>query len=157
MFTAQNMKFSIKDFFSKRDQIPSFLQIWSHLLKKSLMENFIFCAVVSISQEVIILLWNYFITLVNTHLNHANWTLIILSNSRWPTIICFKHYMSIISKLMPSYYPTCFLLLLLLLLNCCFKYWFLEKPRMKEQMRIQRPVRYLSFFWENSLRFSAIN
>ena len=38
-------KFSIKDFFSKYDQIHSFLQIWSHLLKKSLMENFIFYAV----------------------------------------------------------------------------------------------------------------
>ena len=34
-FTAQEAKFSIKDFFSK----------WSHLLKKSLMENFIFCLV----------------------------------------------------------------------------------------------------------------
>ena len=44
-FTAQEMKFSIKDFFSKCDQICSFLGIWSHLLKKSLMENFIFCAV----------------------------------------------------------------------------------------------------------------
>ena len=43
--TAQKMKFSIKDFFRKRDQIRSFLRIWSHLLKKSLMENFIFCAV----------------------------------------------------------------------------------------------------------------
>ena len=31
------MKFSIKDFFSKRDQI-----YWSHLLKKYLMENFFF-------------------------------------------------------------------------------------------------------------------
>ena len=40
--TAQKMKFSIKDFFSKRDQIRSFLWIWSHLMKKSLMENFIF-------------------------------------------------------------------------------------------------------------------
>ena len=39
------MKFSIKDFFRKCDQIRSFLLIWSHLLKKSLMENFIFCAV----------------------------------------------------------------------------------------------------------------
>ena len=39
------MKFSIKDFFSKCDQICSFLRIWSHLMKKSLMENFIFCAV----------------------------------------------------------------------------------------------------------------
>ena len=36
------MKFSIKDFFSKCDQIRSFLRIWSHLLKKFLMENFIF-------------------------------------------------------------------------------------------------------------------
>ena len=32
----------MKDFFSKCDQICSFLRIWSHLLKKSLMENFIF-------------------------------------------------------------------------------------------------------------------
>ena len=35
------MKFSIKGFFSKCNQIRSFLRIWSHLLKKSLMENFI--------------------------------------------------------------------------------------------------------------------
>ena len=39
------IKFSIKDFFSTCDQLRSFLRIWSHLLKKSLMENFIFCAV----------------------------------------------------------------------------------------------------------------
>ena len=44
-FTAQKMKFSIKDFFSKCDQIRRKLRIWSHLLKKSIMENFIFCAV----------------------------------------------------------------------------------------------------------------
>ena len=43
--TAQKMKFSIEDFSSKCVQIRSFLRIWSHLLKKSLMENFIFCAV----------------------------------------------------------------------------------------------------------------
>ena len=36
------MKFSIKDLFSKWDQIRSFLRIWSHLLKKSLMENLFF-------------------------------------------------------------------------------------------------------------------
>ena len=42
--TAQKMKFSIKDLFSKCDQIRRFLWIWSHLLKKSLMENFILCA-----------------------------------------------------------------------------------------------------------------
>ena len=40
--TAQKMRFSIKDFFSKCDQIRSFLRIWSHLLKKSLLENLIF-------------------------------------------------------------------------------------------------------------------
>ena len=40
--TAQKMKFSIKDFFSKCEQIRKKLQICSHLLKKSLMENFIF-------------------------------------------------------------------------------------------------------------------
>ena len=43
-------KFSIKDFFSKCDQIRRKLQIWYHLQKKSLMENFIFCAV---SEEVL--------------------------------------------------------------------------------------------------------
>ena len=35
----------VKDFFNKCDQIGSFLMIWSHLLKKFLIENFIFCAV----------------------------------------------------------------------------------------------------------------
>ena len=40
--TAQKIKFFIKDFFSKCDQIRGKLQIWSHLLKKSLMESFIF-------------------------------------------------------------------------------------------------------------------
>ena len=41
--TAQKMKFSMKDFFSKCDQIRIFLWIWSNLLEKSLIENFIFC------------------------------------------------------------------------------------------------------------------
>ena len=44
--TAQKMKLSIKDFFSKCNQICSFLKIWLHLPKKSLTKNFIFCAVV---------------------------------------------------------------------------------------------------------------
>ena len=43
--TAQKMKFSMKDFFSKCHEIRRKLPIWSHLLKKSLMENFLFCAV----------------------------------------------------------------------------------------------------------------
>ena len=44
VYTAQKMKFSIKDLSSKCDQICSFLRIWSHLPEKSLIENFIFCA-----------------------------------------------------------------------------------------------------------------
>ena len=47
-FTAQKMKFFIKDFLSNCDQICRKLRrlwIWSHFLKKSLMEKFIFCAV----------------------------------------------------------------------------------------------------------------
>ena len=43
--TSQKMTFFIKVFFSKCDQIDIFLRIWSHLLKKSLIENFNFCAV----------------------------------------------------------------------------------------------------------------
>ena len=45
LYTAQKIKFSIKDLFGEWDQVRSFLRIWSHLLKKSLMENFIFCVV----------------------------------------------------------------------------------------------------------------
>ena len=46
------MRFFITDFFSKCDRIRSFLRIWSHLLKKSLMENFIFCTVLFIKDLV---------------------------------------------------------------------------------------------------------
>ena len=53
-FTAQEMKFSIKDFFSKCDQIRSFLGIWSYLLKKSLMKNVIFFVVFSENSYLLI-------------------------------------------------------------------------------------------------------
>ena len=43
--TAQKMTFPIKDFFGKYDQIRGLLRIWSHLPKKSLMENSNFCVV----------------------------------------------------------------------------------------------------------------
>ena len=45
LHTAQKLKFSIKNLFSKCDQTCSFLRIWSHLMEISLMENFSFCAV----------------------------------------------------------------------------------------------------------------
>ena len=44
--TAHKMEFSIMDFFSKCDLICRKLRIWSQLLKKSLLENFILCAVI---------------------------------------------------------------------------------------------------------------
>ena len=46
LLAGQKAKFPINDFFSKCDQICSFLQSWLHLVKKSLMEYFIFCAVI---------------------------------------------------------------------------------------------------------------
>ena len=60
-FLVQNdfivkMTFSNKGFVSKCDQICIFLRIWSHLLKKSLMKNFIFCAVcIQLTQRIPIL------------------------------------------------------------------------------------------------------
>ena len=37
--TAQKMMFTAKDFFSKYEQIHSFMWIFSYLLKESLLEN----------------------------------------------------------------------------------------------------------------------
>ena len=58
--TAQKMKFFFKDFFSKYDQIRSFLRVSSHLLKKSLMENLIFrAAEFSLTEETLVwLFWD---------------------------------------------------------------------------------------------------
>ena len=43
--SAQKMKFSIQEFSRKCDQICSFGRIWSHLLKKFFIKNFIFRSV----------------------------------------------------------------------------------------------------------------
>ena len=61
--TTQKMKFSIKDFFSKCDQIRRKLPIWSYLLKKCLMENFIFCAVYATSRVT----RNFLSCLISSH------------------------------------------------------------------------------------------
>ena len=42
------MKFFIKDLFSKCNQIRTSPRIWSNILKKSLMKNFIFFAVIKL-------------------------------------------------------------------------------------------------------------
>ena len=48
--TAQKMKISIKDFFSKFDKIRRNLRIRPHLLKESVKENFSFCRVKLVSR-----------------------------------------------------------------------------------------------------------
>ena len=45
------LQFYIKDNFIKCDQIHIFMRIWSHLLKKSVMENFIICPVTTRQYE----------------------------------------------------------------------------------------------------------
>ena len=52
-----------KDFFSKYDQTCRKLRIWSHLLKKSLMENFTFC---DVKAKAIILFCPIFLRKKNT-------------------------------------------------------------------------------------------
>ena len=73
---AQKMKFSIKDIFSKCDQILRNLRIWSHLLKKSLMENFFLCSA---------LMENFLFCAVN-HFSCAHWKAMICGQCFY--IIC---------------------------------------------------------------------
>ena len=54
--TVRKKKFFIEDFFSKFDRISPSMQIWSHLLKKFLMENFIFVECKNVIRGVKI--WN---------------------------------------------------------------------------------------------------
>ena len=44
--------FSVKNFLSKCEQTHRKLRIYSHLLKKSLMENFIFCVVLCVTSHL---------------------------------------------------------------------------------------------------------
>ena len=58
-FRAQKMKFAIKNFVSKCNQIRNFLRIWSHLLKKYLVENFILCVLIYIYIYICIYIYMY--------------------------------------------------------------------------------------------------
>ena len=51
--TGQKLKFSIKGFFGKCDQIRNFLRLWLHSLKGSLIENFIFVQLKMVCQKVL--------------------------------------------------------------------------------------------------------
>ena len=74
MHCTKKMKFPIEYFFSKCDQIRSLPRIWSHLLKKFLMQSFIFCAVMfwylfHVAEKnirTILKLWTIFVCLSNT-------------------------------------------------------------------------------------------
>ena len=93
--TVQKMKFSIRNFFFKCDQIRSFLMIWSHSLKKSLMENFIFCAL-SNKDAVKNLWWSVFVKIVKplticTKNPSGNYLFKVNNrNTRWRCEICSK-------------------------------------------------------------------
>ena len=52
-FTTQDVKFTIKNFFSKCEEIPRKLCFGSILVKISLTENFIFCAVILFLQSLL--------------------------------------------------------------------------------------------------------
>ena len=75
--TTQEMKFSIKGFFSDCDQIRKKLQIWSHLLKKSWMGNFIFVQCRAVSSQLVTL-----VTYVK-YLNSDLITNIFKKNKNW--------------------------------------------------------------------------
>ena len=108
---AQKMKFSIKDFFSKCYQIRNKQRIWSHLLKKSLMENFIFpCSVCYISNLVvfpfyILVLGQQFIVLLRFFTGNCGFGHIYWRNPSWKT----------------SFFLHCHILCILPFLNLCIK------------------------------------
>ena len=67
--------------FSKCDQIRKKFQIWSHLLKKSLTENFIFCVVK-----------------LKKHMRKGNFGLISNSNKENGTLLLSKEKLSSLVK-----------------------------------------------------------
>ena len=88
--TAQKMKFSIKDFFSKCDQIRSFLWIRSRLLKKSLMENLIFCAVLSEKLKTLTSSNYHRVSYILAEILHTFPTLQCLEKPVWDFFVLFR-------------------------------------------------------------------
>ena len=89
--TAHKMKFSNKNFFSKCDQICRKLWICSHLLKKSLTENFIFCAVECFPQTSL----KYSEQLLGgnkENIRKSPWWRAMNSLQIWINLLLFFHY-----------------------------------------------------------------
>ena len=76
--TAQKMMFSIRDFFSKCNQICRFRRVWSHLLKKSVMENFIFCAAMKMchthNSNCLLIIWKKSPIIIKSYLSHTDYS-----------------------------------------------------------------------------------
>ena len=96
------MKFSVNDFPSKYDEIRRKLRIWSHLLEKSLIESFIFCAVSRFAMPTFHPTWH----IINTFKIRCY---LILS---WPSYKYLKNF--------KKYYQKLLLLNLALFLGNCF-------------------------------------
>ena len=65
-FVAHEIQFFIKDFFRKYDQIHRQMQIWSHLLKNSLIEKFLFVQFkINLLTRPYQTFWNQFTELLN--------------------------------------------------------------------------------------------
>ena len=96
------MKFSVNDFPSKYDEIRRKLRIWSHLLEKSLIESFIFCAVPRFAMPTFHPTWH----IINTF---KILCYLILS---WPSYKYLKNF--------KKYYQKLLLVNLALFLGNCF-------------------------------------
>ena len=75
------MKFFIKGFVSKCDQIHSFRWIWSCLLKKSLAENFNFCTVLAFMLTCVWVSLNYLLLSIDVCM--SNTFLLNLYSGKW--------------------------------------------------------------------------
>ena len=124
ILTAQNKKHSMKDFFNKCDEIRSFLRTWSHSLKKSLIENFNFCAVLKLLTPIRNCLYSIFhiVSLCmqqafNSFKCHGNCTPSILKHSKMITSV----YTQWIVGFWSDFFNT---LILSLLCHLQFDYFF---------------------------------
>ena len=149
------MKFSIKDFFSKCDQIRWKLPICSHLLKKSLMENLIRQSVPNRSLKEVENLPVIYIF----HQSLLTMQLILITDAvfkRWSYLFLSINQKTSCWKLFPSrtfqekfsaatYFLISYMLLLSSKRTCC--YWKIEKMHIPKTVFLS-----LKFFGKLFLR-----
>ena len=106
LYTAQNLK----DFFSKCDHIRRKQRIWSYLLKKSLMEKFIF---------IEITLWH---GCSPVNFLHIFRTPFLKNTSRWLLLFFFSMFLSIVEFYV---FISCVGLYILMTNHCLFLFIYL--------------------------------